>query len=189
MYLLLIGFLSIHQLHSSTNEINEATTSIRSLISPLLPGKKKISSTILKDFRVDKCQTEKINWSDVLLMRKAVTLNFKFKDGCDLEGAVRPKIFSPFPADLKLRNLKLYDRLQTMNTVSSTIESRPLMKIEMRDGVLHGKSGTVKFEADYQVILNPADRNRPIDKNLGGEIRITEIYGKQVSLKEKIFVD
>lgn len=189
MLFILLATLSFHQLHATTNEVNEARASIRSLISPLLPGKKKVSSELLKDFRVDKCQTEKINWTDVLMMRKAVTLNFKFKEGCDVEGAVQPKIFTPFPADLKLRNLKLYDRLQTMSTVSSTIESKPLMTIEMREGVLHGKPGKVKFEADYQVILNPVNREKPVEKNLGGEIRIMEIYGKKVSIKEKIFVE
>lgn len=189
MMLILLCFLNFHQLHATTNEVNEARASLRSLISPLLPGQKKISSALLKDFRVDKCQTEKINWTDVLMMQKAVTLNFKFQEGCDVEGSVQPKIFSPFPADLKLRNLKIYDRIQTLNTVSSTIESKPLMTIEMREGILYGKAGKVKFEADYQVILNPVNRQKPIEKNLGGEIRISEIYGKKVSIKEKIFVE
>ncbi len=189
MLLILLGFTSFHQLHATTNEVNEARASLRSLISPLLPGKKKISSALLKDFRVDKCQTKKIDWSQALLMQKVVTLTFKFQEGCDVEGSVEPKAFRPFPADLKLKNLKLYDRLQMMNTVNTTIESKPLMGIEMREGVLYGKSGKVKFEADYRVVLNLVNREKPIEKNLGGEIRITEIYGKKVSIKEKIFVE
>ena len=189
MLLILLSLMNFHHLHATTKEIEEARTSIRSLISPLLPGKKKTVPLLAKDFRVDKCQTEKIEWSDVLLMRKAVTLTFKFMEGCDVEGVIQPKIFQAFPADLKLRNLKVYDRIQTQNTVSSTIESKPLMTIEMREGVLYGKPGRVKFEADYQVILNPVSREKPVDKNLGGVIRITEIYGKKVSIKEKIYVE
>ncbi|MES2526116.1 MAG: hypothetical protein V4598_03490 [Bdellovibrionota bacterium] len=189
MLLLFLSLLNIHHLHATTNEIEEARTSIRSLISPLLPGKKKMIPALAKDFRVDKCKTEKIEWSDVLLMRKTVTLTFKFQEGCDVEGMIQPKIFQAFPADLKLRNLKVYDRIQTQNTVNSTIESKPLMTIEMRDGVLYGKPGRVKFEADYQVVLNPVNREKPVEKNLGGVIRITEIYGKKVSIKEKIFVE
>lgn len=189
MYMLLLALMSFHQLHATTNEIEEARTSIRALISPMLPGNKKAIAILTKDFRVDKCQTEKIDWSDVLLMRKPVTLVFRFKEGCDVEGTIMPKIFQAFPAQLKLRNLKIYERVETMNTVSSTIESKPLMTIEMRDGILYGKPGKVKFEADYKVQLDPLNKEKPIEKNLGGEIRIKEIFGKKVSIREKIFVE
>lgn len=189
MYILLFFALSFPQLHAATNEIDEARSSIRSLISPLLPGPKKIVSGMLKDFRVDKCQTEKIDWTDVLLMRKPVTLVFTFHEGCDVEGTVQPKVFSPFPSDFKLRNLKYYDRVQNQNTVQATFESKPIMTIEMREGILYGRPGKVKFEADYKVQINPLNREKPIEKNMGGEVRITEIAGKKVSIKEKIFVE
>lgn len=189
MFIILLTLIAFPVLHASSNEIEEARTSIRALISPMLPGNKKAVAIHTKDFRVDKCQTEKINWSDVLLMRKPVTLVFQFKEGCDVEGTVMPKVFQAFPAELKLRNLKVYDRVESMNTVNSTIESKPLMTIEMREGILYGRPGKVKFEADYKVQLNPLNREKPIEKNLGGEIRIKEIFGKKVSIKEKIFVE
>lgn len=189
MFILFFALMGFHDLHASTNEIEEARSSIRALIAPLLPGKKTVSSILTKDFRVDQCQTEKINWTDVLLMRKSVTLVFKFKEGCDVEGAVTPKVFSPFPMDLKLRNLKVYDRVETQNTVNSTIESKPIMTVEMRDGILYGKPGKLKFEADYKVQLDPLNREKPIEKNFGGEIRIREMFGKKVSIKEKIFIE
>lgn len=176
-------------LHAASPEVSEATASIRSLISPLLPGKKKVLPGMMKDFRVDKCQTEKIDWTDVLLMRKPVTLVFTFKEGCDVKGSLMPKVFEAFPASLKLRNLKLYDRIESSNQVSPTIESKPLMTIALREGTLLGKSGKVKFEADYKVRINPLTPDKPIEKNFGGEIRISEIYGKKVSIKEKIFVE
>src|SRR6476661_3444924 len=103
MNVILLIILSFSALHASTSEVEEAKASIRSLIAPLLPGPKKIAQDLLKDFRVDKCQTEKINWTDVLLLRSSVTLVFKFHDGCDIEGNVVPKIFTPFPSNLKLR--------------------------------------------------------------------------------------
>ncbi len=189
MYILLFIAMSFHQLHATTNEIKEARSSIRSLISPLLPGPKKAMSSLLKNFRVDKCQTEKIDWADVLLMRKPVTLVFTFHEGCDVEGKVQPKVFQPFPSDFKLRNLKYYDRVKNQNTVHATFESKPIMTIEMREGILYGKPGKVRFEADYKVQINPLNREKPVEKNLGGEIRITEIAGKKVSIKEKIYVD
>ncbi len=192
MIIVLLPLLFTQMIYAASSvspEVKEATASIRSLISPLLPGKKKVLPGMMKDFRVDKCQTEKIDWTDVLLMRKPVTLNFKFLEGCDVEGTVMPKVFEAFPAQLKLRNLKLYDRIESSNKVSPTIESKPLMNIELRQGVLYGKSGKVKFEADYNVRINPLDTKKPIEKNLGGEIRISEIYGKKVSIKEKIYVE
>jgi hypothetical protein len=189
MNVIFIFFLSFSALHASTTPVEEARASIRSLISPLLPGKKKIASSLLKDFRVDKCQTEKINWSDVLLLRRPVTLVFKFHEGCDVEGNVVPKIFTPFPSNLKLRHLKFYDRVESMNKVTATFESKPVMTIELREGTLFGKTGKVKFEADYQVQIDPMNKEKPVEKNLGGEIRISEIAGQKVSIKEKIFVE
>lgn len=189
MFLLLLTLLNQNFLHATTKEIEEARTSVRSLIAPLLPGPKKASSILTKDFRVDQCQQEKINWTDVLLMRKSVTLVFKFKEGCDVEGSVVPKVFTAFPADFKLRHLKLYDHVISQNTVNATFESNPVMSIEMRDGILTGKSERVKFEADYKVVLDPLNRQKPVKKNLGGEMRITEIGGKKVSIREKIFVE
>lgn len=189
MLFVLILVAQFTTLHATTKEIEEARKSVRSLIAPLLPGPKKPSSIVTKDFRVDQCQREKINWTDVLLMRKSVTLDFKFKEGCDVEGTVAPKIFSAFPADFKLRNLKLYDHVVSSNTVGATFESNPLMTIEMREGVLTGKNEKVKFEADYKVILDLMNKKNPVKKNLGGELRITEIGGKKVSIKEKIFVE
>lgn len=189
LILILILIMSFHQLHASTKEIDEARSSIRSLISPLLPGPKKAVSGLLKDFRVDKCQTKKIDWTDVLLMRRPVTLVFDFHEGCDVKGTIVPKVFRPFPAEFKLRNLKFYDRVKSLNTVQATFESKPLMTIEMREGILYGKPGKVRFEADYQVQINPLNKEKPIEKNLGGEIRITEISGQKVSIREKIFVE
>ena len=189
MFIILFALIGFPQLHATSNEIEEARTSIRALISPMLPGNKKAMATLTKDFRVDKCQSEKINWTDVLLMRKAVTLVFDFKEGCDVSGTVMPKVFQAFPANFKLRNLKTYNRIEAMNTVQSTIESRPLMTIEMREGTLYGQAGKVKFEADYKVQINPLNRDKPLEKNLGGEIRIKEVFGKKVSIREKIFIE
>lgn len=189
MHLILIAFLHYFPAQATTSEVTEAKASIRSLIAPLLPGKSKAPSSAAKDFRVDQCQREKIDWSDVLLMRKSVTLEFKFKDGCDIEGTITPKIFSPFPVELKLRKLENYDRIRSMNRVGASFESNPLMDIALREGVLWGKKGKLRFEADYKIRLDPVNQKNPVKENLGGEIRISEIDGKKVSIKEKIKID
>ncbi len=184
-----IMVIVIPELKAMPPNVQEVRTSVRSLIAPLLPGAKKKFSGGAKDFRVDQCQREKINWTDVLLMRKTITLTFKFKEGCDAEGTISPKVFSPFPAEFRLRHLKNYNHVSSQNKVGATFESQPTMSIEMRQGVLTGDKGKVKFEADYQVVLDPLNQERPIKKNLGGELRITEVDGKKVSIKEKILVE
>lgn len=166
MHIILLLTLSFQLLHASTKEIDEARSSIRALISPMLPGPKKMVSGLMKNFRVDKCQTEKIEWTDILLMRKPVTLVFNFKEGCDIEGTVVPKVFRPFPSDFKLRNLKFYDRVKSANTLQATFESKPIMTIEMREGILYGKPGKVRFEADYKVQIDPLNKEKPVEKNL-----------------------
>ncbi len=180
--------LLLEPLHAEDPQVSEAISSIRSLISPFLPGPKAKPTGSADEFRFDKCQIEKLNWSEIFTLQKAATLDFTFQVGCDIQGSIAPKILVPFPFDLKLRNLKTYERVEGMNKVTSTFDMKPVVSIEMREGLLHGKSGKVKFEADYKVILDPMNRQKWIEKNLGGEIRINEIDGKKVSIKEKIFV-
>lgn len=119
-------------------------------------------------------------------MRESVTLNYAFKTGCDIQGTITPKVFSPFPADLDIRNVQSYSHIKTMNKITADLQSKPIMNLEMREGVLTGKH-KVKFEVDYKVQINPVAQN-PVEKNLGGELRITEINGNKVSIKEKILV-
>lgn len=169
-------------------EVADAKRSIQSLISPLLPGKSKERPKGTEAFRVDGCEKKKIDWMAVLMMKTTATVEFKFKEGCDVQGTIEPKVFQPFPANLDLRNIQSYNKVSTQNKITTTLESKPILNLNMVEGILTGKKGIVKFEADYQVQINPVDRKKPLEKNLGGELRITEIYGKKVSIKEKILV-
>ena len=172
-----------------TQDVKEAQISIKALIRPLIPGQNKTLPKEVKDFRVDLCEKHKVNWMNVLLMRETVTLEYKFKEGCDIQGTITPKVFTPFPSKLALKNLKSYEEIETQNKVTASIETKPLMFLEMREGKLKGKKGIVKFEADYQVRLDPMKKKDVVEENLGGEIRILEIHGKKVSIKEKIKVE
>lgn len=175
---------------ANPKEVDEAKRSIKSLIGPLLPGlKNKTPPKELKDFRVDGCPKHKINWMDVLMMKSKVTLDYKFQDGCDLEGSVTPKVFSKFPASFKLRHLESYNQIESQNKITGSFDSKPILKLDMSDGILTGKKGQVKFTAEYEVQIDPMKPKNPIDKNIGGEISIHEIYGEKVSIKEKIRVE
>lgn len=168
-------------------KIEDAKRSVLSLIQPLMAGNSSSRPKGTEDFRVDGCEKKKINWMDVLFMRDTATLNFKFKEGCDLQGSITPKVLQPFPANLDLRNLRSYSRIETQNTVTANLETKPILNLEMREGVLSGKTDVVKFEADYRVRISPAEK-KTVTENLGGELRISEINGKKVAIKEKIMV-
>ena len=175
----------------STSEINEATASIRALIRPLVPGQKnkKALPSELSGFRVDACEKHKVDWMSVLMMKTELSLRYTFKTGCDIEGTISPRVFQPFPAEFKLKNLKNYTSIAAQNRVTATMESKPVLRLEQSEGQLKGPKGLVKFTSDYRVQLDPMKGKNPIEKNLGGEIRISEIYGKKVDIKEKILVE
>jgi hypothetical protein len=174
---------------ATAQEIAEAQTSIKALIAPLLPGAARNRPEAAEKFRVDACKEHKINWTEVLLMQKSVALDYSFGPGCDIQGQIQPKLLKDFPAKLDLRNLDHYNKIESQNKISTGIEAKPILSLEMRSGILSGKKGMVKFEADYQVRVDPFSSKKPVHENLGGEIRINEIYGKKTNIKEKIIVN
>lgn len=174
----------------AATEAEEAKKSIRALLEPILQKELKDPKTVLKDFSVAKCEKYKINWMNVILMRKEAALIYTFKPGCDIEGSINPTVLKPFPVDLKLKNLDHFNRLQSENKITATLEAEPILNMAVRTATLTGAKGVVKFEADYAVKINPLKQKREmISENIGGEIRISEIYGKKVSIKEKIKVE
>lgn len=166
----------------------EVKKSLQALISPLLQRSSK-GKMSLKDFSVAKCARHKIDWMNVILMREVVALKFQFAPGCDIEGVVYPAVFKPFNTVLKLKNLEHFNQIHSENKITSSIESHPILNIAVRSARLSGVKDLVLFEADYQVRIDPLKKNDPIADNMGGEIRISEINGKKVTVKEKIKID
>lgn len=188
MSILLILLVPALCLAAPSPEVLAARESIKSLIAPLL-SKKNNRPKGTENFRVDTCEKHKINWKEFLTFQSSLTMSFTFKEGCDIQGTVSPAFIKPFPASLDVRNLMDFSHVDTQNKITGTLEKKPIMTLEMRDGKLTGKKGKVRFEADYQVLINPLNRENPIEKNLGGELRIHEIYGMKVSIKEKIMIE
>lgn len=187
--ILFILVLMLSQTIYAKNESSQVKKSLKALLGPIIQKPFKDSKALLGDFSIDKCEAQKINWMDVILMRGSAALNYKFKPGCDIEGTVVPAVIRPFPVDLKLKHLQDFHRLESENKIIPSIESKPLMNLEVRSARLSGKRGVVKFEADYAVRIDPMKKEDMVEENLGGEIRITEIYGKPVSIKEKIKIE
>lgn len=185
MKFLLILFCPILLAHG--NEIEDAKKSIRSLIQPLIGQTSNKRPQGTEKFRVDQCEKKKINWMNVILMKETVTLHYMFRPGCDIQGKITPKVFSPFPLDLNIRNIQSYNHIKTMTRITADVQDHPIMNLAMTEGLLTGKH-RVKFEADYRVQIDLMNTSNPIKKNLGGELRINEINGKKTDIKEKILV-
>lgn len=166
-------------------EMEDAKRSIYSLIQPLI-ARNATKPLGTEKFRVDGCPKKKINWGNVLLMRESAALEYKFAPNCDIQGTIFPKLLQPFPAILELRNIQSYEKIETENTITAILETKPILNLEMRKGELSGKH-SVKFEVDYQVQLDPMKKDA-LEKDLGGELRIVELNGKKVLIKEKIRV-
>lgn len=171
-----------------SKEVQEAEISIKALLAPLIPGAAHNQSKELRNFRVDKCEKHKINWMKVMTMQEKAVLKYSFKEGCDIEGTIEPKVFQKFPAKLKLRNLEHYNSIDSINKITASFESKPILMLNMTSGVLSGPKDKVKFEADYQVQIDPMTPKQPVASNKGGEIRISEVNGQAVNIKEKIKV-
>jgi hypothetical protein len=179
--------LLLPSLSLASAEIDDAKRSIQSLIRPLMAGSAKKRPPGTEKFRVDTCEKTKINWMKVLLMQESATLKYTFKEGCDIQGTITPKVLQPFDANLDLKNIDSYSRIETTNKITANLEVKPILNLEMRKGTLSGKKSIVKFEADYRVRISPMEK-KTVAENLGGELRIFEINGKKVSIKEKILV-
>jgi hypothetical protein len=167
--------------------IADAKKSIQSLIQPLMASNSNKRPSGTEKFRIDGCDQKKIDWMGILFMKESATLTYKFGPGCDIEGTITPKLFQSFPAKLKLRNIKSYSNLVTLNKITANLQAKPILNLEMTQGQLTGLKESLKFEADYSVQINPTAKN-PVERNLGGELRILEINGKKSMIKEKIFV-
>ncbi len=184
MNILFVILLSCTLLAASKKDIEEAKKTIQSVIGPLLVRTPKEKTS---GFRVDKCEKHRINLEDLLLIQKSVTMTYKFREGCDVEGTVNPKILTPFPLKMALKNAGNFQEIISHNKITANLELRPILQLNTTAGELKGKKGVVNFEVDYQVRLNPLE-GKEGQKNLGGELRISQIYGEKVNIKEKILI-
>ena len=176
----LVTFLMLQGALASEESV-QVQKSIKALIDPIL----RKNQTTEKDFTLANCEKHKIDWGAVLLMRNAPSLKYSFSPGCDIEGEIRPGIMKIFPVDLKLKNLQNFERLVSENKITPSLEEKPVLNLAIRAGKLISKKGEVKFEADYAIKLDYNQQNQLIYHDLGGEIRINEVYGTPSSIKEK----
>ena len=183
----ILSLFFVSQRVFASNEINPPKEAVSVLIQMLLHNtqNKNLSG---HQFTTSKCEKYQINWMEVLLMKEKSAISFTFKDGCDIEGVIRPRVMVPFAINLKLKNLQDFDSLKSENKITSTLEEKPVLNLEVRSAILSSSKGTILFEADYRVRIDPLKKKDMIEENIGGEIRLLQIYGKQVKIKEKILL-
>lgn len=185
MKFLLILFCPILMAHA--NEIEDAKKTVQTIIQPLIGQISTNRPDGSDKFRVDQCEKQKINWMNVLLMKEKASLYYMFKPGCDIQGHIQPKVFQPFRSVLKIRNIDSYNFLSTTSRITADIQTNPILNLAMTEGLLAGKHRII-FEADYRLQIDPMNKDNPIKKNLGGELRILEVNGKKTDIKEKILI-
>ncbi len=169
----------------SKTEVDETRASIAALIRPLMASSK--APVTEGELRFDTCEKHKIDWPALVFRQRPTVIEFTFREGCDIQGKITPQIFRPFLIDLKLKGLERFDRIQATGTMSAELEARAILKLQLREGLLTGKNARARFESDYSVRPNIGENGTQME-NLGGELRISEINGKMISLKEKILV-
>lgn len=186
---ILFCFLLLSTVFAAENSNVEAVRqSLRTMLTPILSKNLGSKSLGKSSFSIKECEKSNVNWKNFLLLQEEFKLNLSFKEGCDVEGSVSPKPFSPFPAKLKVRNLYGFEKLEMTNKLNSTLETNPVITLTVTEGVLTGPKGKVRFEAEYDVRIDPLNREDPIKEDLGGDIKINQIFGQKVSIKEKIYL-
>lgn len=169
----------------AAGETTQVRKSLMALIDPILRKSGPTTPRPASDFTLKNCEKHKVNWGNVLLMKETATLKYSFAPGCDIEGIIKPALLQSFPVELKLKNLEDFDLLKADNKINASFEEKPVLNLAVRSARLISKKGEIKFEADYAVKIDLTKQKDLIHEDLGGELRILEIYGKPVSLKEK----
>ncbi len=180
----LLIFLLMTLASYAHDETVTTTKSLETIMSSLTNHLKR--NTVLKNesFRTDRCEKNKVVWTDVLMGKKIENIQYHFQEGCDLQGVVEPKIFQEFPLKLSLRNLP-FSLLESQNIIHAKIELNPILDVQMRRGHLTGNQLSVYFEADYQIRIKTI-HSKIITEYIGGEIRINQINKKKVKIRKKI---
>lgn len=182
-----ITFIPILMLQGAyaAGESTPVRKSLMALIDPIVRKSAPTSGKPASEFSLRNCEKHKVNWANVLLMKETASLRYTFAQGCDIEGVIQPAILQSFPVQLKIKNLEDFNRLKADNRITASFEEKPVLNLAVRSARLISKKGEIKFEADYAVKIDLTKQKDIIHEDLGGELRILEIDGKPVLLKEK----
>ncbi len=154
-----------------------------------------VAFNIKPAFSLDGCRIP--DMKIVALVLKTISVynhSFKFGPACDAEGALPVSLESPFPMDLRIRELA--DVARITGTVQFRMAIKSLNEAEQFSSVsgaaAHDSSGSVmaRFSLNHQcsVTMDLMKQSLSTKDNVG-LVKVTEFRGKPVNFEHKFLLD
>lgn len=161
----------------------EAVTVLFKAMMPFMRDEKRN-----RKFNVRGCKDYQKEWVSVFLTNQARNFDYRFQKGCDIQGTIKALPGRKVKMDLKLRNVGVFKRTEL--DISYFIRLNMITRVDfvINDGTLYAKGeGDTRFQGDYAVDLNPLKKSL-IEKNYGGNLMFSKIFGKPIKLERKFIV-
>ncbi|MCO4794802.1 MAG: hypothetical protein KC493_13875 [Bacteriovoracaceae bacterium] len=165
----------------------DAINAVKTLFKAMMPFLK--DGNARGNFIVRGCRDYRKEWASVLLTGQKQTFNYSFKKGCDIQGTISAMPGRKIKMNLKLRNVGIFERVDMGISYSIKLNMITRVDFKITDGTLFAKGeGDTSFTGDYAVELNPMKKSL-IERNLGGNLYFSKIFGKDVKISKKIMVN
>ena len=128
------------------------------------------------NFKIKGCNKFSLQPTDLFQILKYRTT---FNKNCDLEGEVNLRLLTPFPVNMKVKNLDSYKNLEATAKISLGLEQPPRILGELSRAQLNGKD-TIYFNAFYSGEVIPGKK---IEVKPGSEVIKIVVYDKNFSKK------
>lgn len=142
-------------------------------------------------FRADNCAGSGKDWLGLLMTGKSFNAKYKFRKGCDVQGAWSPRLDAFFPADFKLKNLQKFDHTKFDIMINFERSFTPKITYTIKKGRLNSPDNKIEFSARYELIADLAKSlaaQKVVPNSHEGEIHFTKINGAKVDIKEPITI-
>ncbi len=139
-------------------------------------------------FNVRGCKNYEKEWVGVFLTNQRRDFHYNFQKGCDIQGVIKALPGRKVKMDLKLRNVGVFERTEL--DISYQLQLNVITRVDffINDGTLYAKGeGDTRFTGDYSVDLNPLKKSL-IEKNRGGTLKFSKVFGKPVNLSRNFIV-
>ena len=139
-------------------------------------------------FNVNGCQNYEKEWIEVFLTNQQRDFKYRFQKDCDIDGVIKALPGRKVTMDLRLRNVGIFERSELAIKFQLQLNMITRVDFFITDGTLYAKGeGDTRFTGDYSVDLNPLKKSL-IEKNRGGTLRFSKVFGKPVKLERKFIV-
>jgi hypothetical protein len=131
-----------------------------------------------KGIKTKGCKLQKDKWALMLLSKEPFVETVKFNKSCDLQGQFTVKMNTYFPVNLKVRNFKQFNAINSDVKISvSFTDSDTLLRLDLKKSKLVGNKA-LDFNLDYTVAIDPF--SKPIiKKHIGGKLFVSKFGGQK----------